>query len=690
MSYQNLFSEGRIGKLVLKNRVVLPPLEIGMANFDGTPSEQVMNYYEERAKGGCGLIMPGITRVNDYHGATAPRQLSVSKESHIKPLSVMVDRIHSHGAKIMIQLHHPGRQNLSLMVMFWPVMLGVGKVWPGFWKIFPKLVPATEWFYEKVWAPSVVSASDVPCGHLKQKTRALKQREIKKLVNDFVQGARRAKAAGADGVEIHAAHGYLIQQFLSTRTNKRSDEYGGSLENRMRFLLEIIEGVRNECGPDYPIVVRLAVDEYYRCLGETDCGIELEEGVEIARRLEQAGVDAIDVTSATYETMNYWLEPTSFEPGWRKNLAQSVKEAVNIPVLAANLVRSPQQAEDQLKEGVQDFVCMGRSQVCDPHWANKAEQGREDEIKRCICCLWCFESMNINARQCLPMECAVNPRLGREAETTHPAKDGQGRKVVVVGAGPAGLSAAEVLAERGFETVVLERHHEVGGQLQLANKPPKKEKINWCFNDLENAAMREGAQFCFDQNADLKMIEELDPYAIIVATGGSAVKPPIPGHDQAHVCTITEILNGDIKLSGKKVAVIGSGMTGLETAEKLAEDGNQITIVEMMDEIGPGAYHQNFDDAMMRLKQYAPEFIPGHKLMNIGPDNITLESTKDGSSIERPADQVVLAVGVRSNNALVEELKGKFERVYAIGDAKQIGRIANATKDGFDTAWNLK
>jgi len=238
-----------------------------------------------------------------------------------------------------------------------------------------KLVPAAEKFAKTGLVPSVVAPSAVACEYSRQKTRALSNREVKGLVSDFIQAARRVQLASGDGVELHAAHGYLIQQFLSPHTNRRTDEYGGSFENRMRFILEIISGIRCVCGPDFPMVVRLAVDEYYRCIGRPGQGIELDQGVEMAKRLEQAGVDAIDVSSANYETMNYWLEPISFEPGWRKNLARAVREQVKIPVLAANLIRSPEQAEEQLKEGFQDFVCLGRPHLADPAWTKKVREG---------------------------------------------------------------------------------------------------------------------------------------------------------------------------------------------------------------------------------------------------------------------------------------------------------------------------
>ena len=689
MRYPLLFSEGRIGSVILRNRVVLPPLEVGMANFDGTPSEQLIAYYEERAKNGLGLLMTGITRVNERHGAGLPRQLAMTSDRHIEPFARMVERIHRHGTKIFCQLHHPGRQSNSLMIGSWPLMERIGRFWPGYWKYFFKLVPAAEKFAKTGLVPAVVAPSAVACEYSRQRTRALSKREIRSLIKDFIQAARRVQLASGDGVELHAAHGYLIQQFLSPRTNRRTDEYGGSFENRMRFILEIIRGIRGHCGPDFPVVVRLAVDEYYRSIGKPGLGIELAQGVEIAKCLEQAGVDAIDVSSATYETMNYWLEPASFEPGWRRNLARAVKEKVKIPVLAANVIRSPEQAEAQLQEGCQDFVCLGRPHLADPAWSRKAALGRGEDIRRCISCLWCFESFLTNAAKGETLECAVNPRLGRERETAEPLRNGAGRVVVIIGAGPAGLSAAGILGLRGFKPIVLEKSAFVGGQLQLANKPPKKDKINWCFTDLQHDALKNGAEIRFNTEATPESVKALDPYAVVVATGAKAVVPPVEGVHLPHVCTVTEILNGSVRLKNQRVAVIGSGMTGLETAEKLAEEGNRVLVVEMMDQIAPGAHPQHVDDILPRLKACSTDFIVGHKLVKISADVIFLESTAGDKRREEKADAVVLSVGVKSNNALASALQPHFPGLRVIGDARRVGRIPQAVRDGFDTAWNL-
>ena len=639
--YEKLFSEGQIGTVQLKNRVVMSPMVLGTGGLDGTPGEQMMQYYEERAKGGVGLIITEATRVDEKHGPLAPRQLAMSKDRHIEPFAKMVKRIHRHGAKVFCQLHHPGRQNLSLLVGTWRLSEAIGRHWHGYWDIFFKVAQHADMVEKTGLLPPVVAPSPVPCRLQKQKTRALKTAEIKELVREFGAAAKRVQLAGADGVELHGAHGYLIQEFLSPYTNRRTDEYGGSFDNRMRFITEIIAEIRRQCGADFPIIARISVDEFYREIGDpADEGITLDEGIRIAKRLEECGIDAIDVSSATYETMNYWLEPTSFQTGWRSYLAKTVKQNVSIPVLAANLIRSPEQAEQQLKEGIQDFISLGRPLLADPDWANKAKAGRPEEIRRCICCLWCFESMLDGAVRNRPGQCAVNPRTCREVGIPkEPKKDGDGRIVAIVGAGPAGLTAAEIR-----------------------------------LNTKANSAM----------------LKELNPYAVIIATGGDAIHPRIPGADQPHVCTVTEVLNGSVKLEGKQIAVIGSGMTGLETADLLAEQGNQVTIIEMADQIAPGTYHQHTEDILPRLKALNVEFLTGWKLASVGKNTITLEPAAGGTQIEKPAEQVVMSVGVRSDNALYEEIKDCFERAFLIGDAKQIGRIAQATHGAYNLARKLK
>ena len=691
LEYSKLFSEGKIGNVTIKNRVVMSPMVMDVAAIDGTPNEQMMAYYEERAKGGVGLIITEATRVDDSTGLLAPRQLGMSRDKHIEPFAKMVSRIHRHGTKIFCQLHHPGRQSYSILIGTWNISQAIGSRWNGYWDLFFGLAQYNKQLEKTGLLLPVVAPSAVPCRHQNQKTRALRVSEIKKIISEFGDAAKRVKLAGGDGVELHGAHGYLIQQFLSPHTNKRTDEYGGSFENRMRFVSEIIADIKAKCGEDFPIIVRLSVEEFYSKLGDPDEGITLPEGIKIAKELEKLGVAALDISSGSYEAMNYWLEPVEFDVGWRKYLAKAVKESVSIPVLAANLIRSPEQAEQQIEEGTQDFVSLGRPLLADPDWANKAKEGRTKEIKRCICCLWCFESMLTNAFYGVPGQCAVNPRTAREVGVPKdPPKDGAGRTVAIIGAGPAGLMAAETLGRRGFKPVVFEKEKFIGGQLQLANKPPHKEKISWCYEDLETAARKYGAKILLDTPATVEKLKEINPYAVFVATGAKAIRPRIEGADGKNVCTVTEILDGTIKPEKKKIAVIGSGMTGLETADMLAENGNDVIIVEMADTVAPGTYHQHTDNILPKLKERGVQIVTSQKLVKVTDRTIELEDVIDGIKTDFPIDLVVLSVGVRSCNEIVDDIKNNFSNVFVIGDAHKPGRIASATREAFDTARSLK
>lgn len=684
-----LFSPMKIGNLEIKNRVVMAPMCMGFGQFDGRVTEAMHNHYVERAKGGVGLIITEISRVNDITGAASFGQLGVSHDYQIDGLRKMADDIHSYGAKIMVELHHPGRQNLGLMIGTVPISVACDKIMG---KAYAKLltgaiIPPGKKLQDKDIVPRTVAPSKCEKSKMAESVnRGLTKLGIKKLVRQFVDGAVRVKKAGCDGVELHAAHGYLIQQFLSPNTNKRNDEYGGSLENRMRFLMEIIDGIRRECGADFPIIVRLSVDEMYEKIGQKGKGYDLQEGLKMAKALSDKGIDAIDVSSAAYDTFNYWLEPTTFECGWRKYLAAEVKKVVDIPVLAANLIRSPEQAEQQLEDGIQDFVSLGRPLLADPHWVNKVEQGRENTVKRCICCLYCFESMENNAYRYTHGNCSVNPFMGRD--NVKLKQNGDGRKVVVVGSGVAGLTAAELFSKRGFDVTVLEKSQTYGGQINLADKPPHKEKLHWCVDDLYTNAVQNGVKFEFDTLATPEILDALSPEVVINATGANAVFPK--PFQKENVCTVTDILNGNVVLNDKKVAVIGSGMTGLETSELLCEQGNKVSIIEMADEIAPGAYFQQLDDALPKLKAAGTQFFASSKLTEIQSDCVVVENTKTGEKKNIAADFVVLSLGCRPDNSLLDEIKdGKSYKVINIGDSVKIGRIANATQAAFDAVMSV-
>lgn len=689
MKYEKLFTPIKIGNVQIKNRIAMAPMLMDFGQFDGKTTEQLMNYYEERAKGGAGLIVTEITRVNDRTGAAAFAQLGMSHDYQIEGMKKLADRIHSHGAKIFVQLHHPGRQNMGLLVGTVPMSIACDNKLPFFKDVLYKVVPAGKMLMKYHLVPRVVSPSKCENSYFSDgNNRELRRGEIKALINDFVSAALRVQKSGCDGVQLHASHGYLIQQFLSPNTNHRTDEYGGSLENRMRFLLEIISGIKNACGENFPIIVRLTVDECYEKIGKPGKGYDLTEGVEMAKRLEKAGVAAIDVSSAGYDTFNYWLEPTSFQCGWRKYMAAAVKNAVSIPVIAANLIRSPEQAEKQLQEGTQDMISLGRPHIADPHWAEKAEQGKDKDIKRCICCLYCIESMQNNAYIGDHGYCAVNPLVG--SETYKLKENGFNNKVIVVGAGVAGLTAAELLSKRGFSVTVYDKSDKPGGQINLAIKPPHKEKLYWCVEDLINSCEKLSVEFKYSCEVTKELIEKENPYAVICATGAYATKPAfISGNDKSFVYTTTDILDGRVQLKDKKVVVVGSGMTGLETAEFICCEGNDVTVIEMADTLAPGVWMQHSDDILPRLREMGTRFFVNRKLLSIDDEGVTTEDTKTKAISHLAADAVVLAMGSKSDNALYESIKNR-KNVYIIGDASKVGRIADATMSAFETVKNIK
>ncbi|WP_400246014.1 FAD-dependent oxidoreductase [Niallia sp. JL1B1071] len=653
----HLFSSGKIGSMETRNRIVMTAMGNYLANPDGSVSDKDIAFYGARAKGGVGVVITECAFVDGERGRGNSHQISVANDQMIPGLKLLAEEIHRYDGKVVVQIYHPGRQGISAVNGNLPMM-----------------------------APS-----EIECPTVHQPTKSMTKDEISELVEKFIHAAERLKKAGIDGVEVHSAHGYLIHEFLSPRANKRTDEYGGSLENRMRFLEEIVTGIRARCGKDFPLLVRLSVEEFTDTVGFPGDGLQLPEGVRIAKRLEELGVDAIDVSSGTYETMNTAWEPTSFEQGWKIHLSEAVKKELNnIPVIGVAVIRDPEYADQIIGEGKLDFVGSARQHFADAEWSNKAKEGRINEIRKCISCLHCMETLMGADRSSIPCQCGINIEAGRELEYSSLQKDGEGRTVAVIGAGPAGLEAARILAERDYKPVVFEKGDRVGGQLEYASKPPHKEKINWLTDYFQAQVEKLGIEVRFNTPATLVELKTLNPYAVFIAQGSSPVIPrSIPGADGEEILTPVDILSGKIKLKDMKVGVIGSGMTGIEVAHLLAEEGNDVSLFEMEDNIGPGIYFQSLIDVMSHLGPLGVPMYPKHKLMSLDQGKASFEDLETGETKEFMFDYVVLSLGTKSNTELIEEIQSNFETVRVLGDAAKPGRIRDAVEAGYLNAYAL-
>lgn len=623
----------------------MPAIGTALASSTGEASQEIIAYYEERAKGGCGLIITEITRIDEEYGVGCANQLTLTKPSHIPQLERLVRTVHKYDTKIFVQLHHPGRETHSNLIE----------------------------------GRQIVAPSAIMCKRTNEMPRALTTEEVEALVKKFVTGAKLAQMAGVDGVELHGAHGYLINQFLSPYTNQRTDKYGGDFVNRMRFITEIILGIKHVCGPKFPISVRISADEY------VEGGLKIADSIKIARYLESIGIHAINVSTGIYESGVTIIEPTSYPQGWKKNLAKAIKEAVKIPVIAVSVVRKPDFAESLLEEEAVDFVAIGRGQLADPEWSNKAMEGRDEEIRPCVSCLHCIEELGKGG--CL--KCAVNPRVGRELEFSSLEENGKGRTVVIIGGGPAGMEAARLLKQRQFNPILFEKNSQLGGALRLAGMPPGKEKMTWFVDYLANEMKRLEIDIRLSTEPTLEDIQALNPYAIFWAAGAEPIIPAIPGANGTHVHTANDVLDGAVSFTGKKVVVIGSGMTGCETAEMLAAQGNTVTLVEMQEQIGNGIYTPILVDIMQKLTKHQVNIITSHKVVSIGEDAIAIAHAKTGESQVIDADQVVLSLGVKPRKDLLASLESTFPRVRIVGDGGKVGRIAEAVREGYEKAYVL-
>lgn len=657
--YKSLFTPLKIGsKLEIKNRIIYAPVGSGLStNNTGAFDRIDEEFYVARAKGGAGLIFTGATRMDMYVdkvglGAYGTWHINYTPALYRMTAYKMLERVHSYGAK-----------------MFAQITMGNGR-------------------NHEEKAPSEIPTYYKP----NENCTALTVEEIKLLIEQYAQAALIAQNSGFDGVEVHAMHfGYLMDEFALEICNQRTDQYGGSLENRLRVARELVEAVKAKCGKDFPVSMRLGLKSYIKGFrqpsidGSDEAGRSLEEGIRIGQMLESYGYDLLNVDSGLYDSFYYCYPPMYMPMGLNVKLAQELKEAVNIPVIVCGRMHDIDLCEETVASGKADGIVMGRQMLADPEFALKAKLNRAEDIRPCLSC-------NIGCRgrlaRGLDLTCSINPQARREADyKLTPAlvkKD-----VMVIGAGIAGMEAARVAAIRGHKVTVYEKSDVVGGIFNIAGIPDFKEEDRKLVKWYERQLRRLGVEIIFNKAVDLDLILEKAPDAVVSATGSSPAVPRVAGLDHAKAVGFIEAMKGATPV-GQNVVVVGGGLVGCEVALNFSRKGHNVTIVEFLSDILSAGAPTPFMNKMYLqddFKYSGVNILVNSALTGIN-DEGALVKTSDGQQVV-PADTVILAVGLRSNPSFAPLLNDYEIEAYSIGDEREVANLMNAVGNGFEVGRTL-
>ena len=647
--YKHIFEPLTIRRMTMKNRIMMTPMGTNYGEQSGEMSFLHINYYEQRARGGTGLIMVENANVDYPLGSNGTTQLRIDHDNYLPRLFKLTETVHKHGACIGIQINHAGASAQSARTQMQPV-----------------------------------SASDIPSKAGGEIPRPLEKEEILQIVKKYGQAAKRAQAAGFDTVEIHAGHSYLISQFLSPLTNHRTDEFGGSAENRARFARMVLEEVRAQVGPHFPIFVRISADEFL------EGGNTLEDTLDYLQYFQEEA-DVIDVSAGLNSSIQYQIDANYLPDGWRSYMAKAVKERYGKPCVTTGNIRNPQVAEDILAKGDADIIGMGRGLIADPDWVNKVEFGDVCDIRKCISCNIGCAGNRIGINR--PIRCTVNPAV-LHGEVYKKQRVSKPCNVVVIGGGTAGLEAACTAAEVGCTTFLLEKKPYLGGLAAEISKIPDKKRLADFPNYLIHRAHKLKNLFVFTQTeATTEFIKNLKPNILVNATGSLPLLPPIAGlHDTlgkpgSHVYSIFDMIQHVDQypedMTGKKVCVIGGGAVGLDVVEFFAPRGAEVSIVEMLPAIGNGIDPISKVGTFALMDKYHVRQMPNTALKEVRDDSFLVETPEGKETLN--FDYGFVCLGIKANTPVLAELQNAFGdeiEVINIGDSVRARRIIEGTDEG--------